>query len=170
MGASLSAKPLTQAAKALKMHDGGASSYRSLAGCVSVEGVNDAEQFTATLTAMKGVGMKGAGVEGSLRLVAAVLAINDLSFSAAQRGDAEGSRLSSKAERTLECVAGLLQADGAALAAALTEKDLHTMAAGGKVETYKVPLNPAQAAAARDAVAKSLYERLFDSLVGQVNN
>eukprot|EP00618_Florenciella_parvula_P031198 CAMPEP_0119529378 /NCGR_PEP_ID=MMETSP1344-20130328/43398_1 /TAXON_ID=236787 /ORGANISM="Florenciella parvula, Strain CCMP2471" /LENGTH=54 /DNA_ID=CAMNT_0007568997 /DNA_START=58 /DNA_END=219 /DNA_ORIENTATION=- len=44
------------------------------------------------------------------------------------------------------------------------------MAPGGKVETYEVPLNPTQAAAARDAVSKTIYSRLFDYLVLRVNN
>lgn len=35
--------------------------------------------------------------------------------------------------------------------------------------TLQVPQNPVQAAARRDAVAKSLYERLFDLIVSRIN-
>ena len=44
------------------------------------------------------------------------------------------------------------------------------MAPGGKIETYEVPQNPVQAAAARDGLAKSLYERIFDFLVARINS
>jgi myosin-1 len=39
----------------------------------------------------------------------------------------------------------------------------------GRGSTYNVPQNVVQATAARDALAKSLYDRLFDYLVGIVN-
>ena len=43
------------------------------------------------------------------------------------------------------------------------------MAPGCKTETYQVPLNPTQASLARDALVKSIYSKLFDELVEQVN-
>ena len=42
----------------------------------------------------------------------------------------------------------------------LYRRELSTMAAGGAREVYDVPLNPTQAAARRDALAKALDARL----------
>lgn len=43
------------------------------------------------------------------------------------------------------------------------------MAAGGRIERYEVPQNPTQANARRDAICKSLYERLFNLIVSRIN-
>lgn len=48
-------------------------------------------------------------------------------------------------------------------------RELQTMAPGGKVELYKVPQTPTQAQDRRDAVCKSLYERMFDLIVSRIN-
>jgi myosin-1 len=45
---------------------------------------------------------------------------------------------------------------------------VQTGTAGGKTSTYNVPQNPDQAAQARDALAKSVYDRLFDWVVQKV--
>ena len=48
-------------------------------------------------------------------------------------------------------------------------RELLTMSPGGQIEKYDVPQNPSQAAVRRDTIAKSLYERLFDLIVGRIN-
>ena len=82
-------------------------------------------------------------------------------------GDAEGSAVAERA--TLDAVAGLAALDAATLAGALATRKLETRTAGGGTEKYAVPLNPTQAALARDALVKSLYAKLFDHLVDRVN-
>ncbi|KAH8095201.1 hypothetical protein JL720_2480 [Aureococcus anophagefferens] len=83
-------------------------------------------------------------------------------------GDAEGSSV--RDASPLEAAARLLGLDAAALTEALGRRVLETMAPGGRVETYDVPLNPTQAALARDALIKSVFSKLFDHLVSAVND
>eukprot|EP00598_Pedospumella_elongata_P013182 CAMPEP_0185001954 /NCGR_PEP_ID=MMETSP1098-20130426/72509_1 /TAXON_ID=89044 /ORGANISM="Spumella elongata, Strain CCAP 955/1" /LENGTH=70 /DNA_ID=CAMNT_0027529339 /DNA_START=44 /DNA_END=253 /DNA_ORIENTATION=- len=43
------------------------------------------------------------------------------------------------------------------------------MAPGGCTEEYQIPQHSAQAAARRDAIAKAIYEHLFDLIVERIN-
>jgi myosin-1 len=142
-----------------------------------VEGVDDAKEFEATLEAMKAVTMKGKEIEATFKLVSLVLHLGSVHFVAKDFKGAEGSAVKGGTEQGLKTVLTLASSSsdssssdfGAALSHALTHRQLHTMAPGGKVETYEVPLNPTQAAASKDALAKTIYARLFDRLVGRVN-
>ena len=48
-------------------------------------------------------------------------------------------------------------------------RELRTMAAGGVIEAYEVPQSPSQASTRRDALCKSLYERMFNLIVSRIN-
>ena len=69
------------------------------------------------------------------------------------------NQVEGESKEALQGVCKLLKVSPIELEHVLTFKPLRTMAPGGKVETYEVPQNPAQAAAKRDAIAKSLYSR-----------
>lgn len=85
-------------------------------------------------------------------MAAAVLHMGKISFAPDGGANSEGSVVGDPA--ALRMVCELVSLDEAAFVHALCHRQLHTMAPGGKVETYEVPLNPTQAAAARDAVSK----------------
>lgn len=68
----------------------------------------------------------------------------------------------------LNMVAYLLEIDAQSLNHALTSRFMQTQRGKGG-ETYNIPLNRVQACAARDALAKSIYDRLFDWIVQKTN-
>ena len=157
--------PADERARLCLLND--ASAYPSLASCTQVEGMDDTREFQDTMKAMADVGLDDATADLSLRVVAACLALGLLTFAPLSVGDAEGSQIKETAPLDAACV--LLHLDATALKDALASRTLETMAPGGKTETYDVPLNPTQASLARDALVKSIYSKLFDQLVEQVN-
>jgi len=66
-------------------------------------------------------------------------------------------------------VAYLMEADAARVEKALTTRVMETQRGGRRGSIYDVPLNPAQATAGRDALAKAIYNNLFEWIVSRVN-
>ena len=141
--------------------------YLSCSKCWAIDGVNEGVEFDLTWQAMRSVGMDAKTCKAVLSLVAAVLHVGNVRFTAHAEGSADGSKVAKDELLALAC--RHLQVDPAALSHALRHRELQTMAPGGKVDTYQVPQNPSQAAARRDGVAKAVYERLFNTIVYQIN-
>ena len=122
--------------------------------------VDDAEEFSFTLSSMETVGLDAETQRQFFEIVAAVLHLGNIEFKPTSINGAEGSVLDDP-NQGVNMASGLLGIEPEKLKAALLTRTMNVVG----TESYQVPNNPVQARLARDALAKDLYNRLFNLLV-----
>lgn len=63
----------------------------------------------------------------------------------------------------------LMEVDPALMQKVMTIKVMETQRGGRRGSVYDVPLNPSQATSGRDALAKAIYNNLFEWIVSKIN-
>lgn len=134
--------------------------YTSRAKCLDVDGIDDLAEFRDTLEAMKIIGLSQGEQDNIFRMLSAILWTGNLVF----REDDDGYAAVSD-QSVVEFLAYLLEVDPQSLIKAITIRIL-TPRNGEVIES---PANLAQATATRDALAKAIYNNLFDWIVERVN-
>ncbi|KDQ63241.1 hypothetical protein JAAARDRAFT_53467 [Jaapia argillacea MUCL 33604] len=136
----------------------------SSSGCQDVEGINDVHDFSETLKAMQIIGLSATEQSEIFRMLAIILWLGNVQFEEMDDGN------SSVADTGVtDFIAYLMDAEPALVQKVMTSKVVETQRGGRRGSVYDVPLNPSQAGAGRDALAKAIYNNLFEWIVSRVN-
>jgi myosin-1 len=113
---------------------------------------------------MRVIGLTQVEQDEIFRLLAAVLWIGNVHLVEDGNGNANIPDMS-----VVDFIAYLLAVESPHVHRALTQRVVETSRGGRRGSVYNVPLNRTQATAVRDALAKAIYNNLFDWIVRRVN-
>eukprot|EP00959_Pyramimonas_sp_CCMP1952_P197777 4136217-Pyramimonas_sp.AAC.1 len=135
--------------------------YLNQSNCFELDGVDNAEEFARTRKAMSIIGISEEDQNQVWRVLAAILHLGNCKFA----GEDEAKFADEESELSVKYVAELLNADLDLLHKALLMRTFVTIE-----QTFIRPIEPEGALASRDSLAKTLYQSLFDWLVGAINS
>lgn len=113
---------------------------------------------------MQVIGLSDLEQSDIFRMLAVVLWLGNVQYSELDDGN---SGIADSG--VTDFVAYLMEVDPALVTKAMTTRHVETQRGGRRGSVYDVPLNPAQASSTRDALAKAVYNNLFEWIVSKIN-
>mmetsp|Transcript_7649 Transcript_7649/g.8405 ORF Transcript_7649/g.8405 Transcript_7649/m.8405 type:complete len:1044 (+) Transcript_7649:102-3233(+) len=138
-------------------------SYLAGSGCYTVDSIDDAEEYAEVRKGFNTLGFPATEVQAIIRLLAGILHLGNIQFQ--ENAQSQSSVVD---QNPVNLAAGLFKVNPEALCNCLLTRRITTGGRGGGSE-YDVPNNNTKATAARDALSKAMYSRMFDRIVAVTN-
>ncbi|KAL3850022.1 hypothetical protein ACJIZ3_011904 [Penstemon smallii] len=130
--------------------------YLNQSNCFELNGVDESKEYLATRKAMDTVGISSEDQDAIFRVIAAILHLGNIEFVKGKEFDSSMPK-DEKSWFHLRAAAELFMCDEKSLVDSLCKRVIVT-----RDETITKELDPEAATASRDALAKTVYSRLFD--------
>jgi myosin-5 len=138
--------------------------YLNQSQCIELERMDDAKEYRETRKAMDVVGINSEEQEAIFQVVAAILHLGNVEFGKGKEADSSAPK-DDTSNYHLKTAAELFMCDEQALEDSLCKRVIVT-----RGETITKCLDQESAALSRDALAKTVYSRLFDWIVNKIND
>mmetsp|Transcript_6207 Transcript_6207/g.11769 ORF Transcript_6207/g.11769 Transcript_6207/m.11769 type:complete len:2364 (+) Transcript_6207:38-7129(+) len=132
--------------------------------CTKIEGVDDKQEWDTTIAAMETLNFLEADREDIFAIVAAVLHLGNISFNPIEKG--EKSEITPDGLESLKHASRLLSIPEEKLQECMLQRTQKFSKFEAAVTMF---FKPVQAAAARDALARFLYSKVFDFVIDYCN-